>query len=145
MPGYFVSRIRLARNALFEQTHNPRHRCQPRAPGFDPGSVAYAAVDVCRRPRSGLAGVGVDFREEQSPALDDLASSPAMRAVGISFHNDMQVITHDREGQHIDGESLDLALDAPFQPRTAVLGGITTEERPPHTATDQLKGPRSGS
>jgi len=55
-----------------------------------------------------------------------------------------QVITHDREGHHIDGESLDLALDALFQPRTAVLGGIATEERPPHTATDQAKGPRSG-
>jgi len=25
-----------------------------------------------------------------------------------------------------------------------VLGGIATEERPPHTATDQVKGPRSG-
>jgi len=25
-----------------------------------------------------------------------------------------------------------------------VLGGIATKERPPHTATDQVKGPRSG-
>jgi len=25
-----------------------------------------------------------------------------------------------------------------------VLGSIATEERPPHTATDQVKGPRSG-
>jgi len=45
------------------------------------------------------------------------------------------VITQDREGQNIDGEFLDLALDAVFQPRTAVLGDIATEERPPHTAT----------
>jgi len=30
-----------------------------------------------------------------------------------------------------------LALDAVFQPRTAVLGDIATEERSPHTATDQ--------
>ena len=113
-------------------------------PIVDPGSVAYTAVDVCRRPRSGLAGVGVDFRKEQSPALGDLASGPALRAVGIGFHHEVQVITHDREGQHINGERLDLALDALFQPRTAVLGGIATEERPPHTAADQVKSPGSG-
>jgi len=105
-----------------------RHRRQPRAPGFDPGSVAYAAVDVCRRPRSGRASVGVDFREEQTPALGDLAPGPPLCALGISFYHDVQVITHDREGQHIDGESLDLRFNALFQPSTTVLGGIATEE-----------------
>jgi len=47
------------------------------------------------------------------------------------------VITQDREGQNIDGEFLGLALDAVFQPRTAVLGDIATEERLPQTTTDQ--------
>ena len=106
--------------------------------------MAGAPIDVCRRPWPGRAGLCVDFREEQAPALGDLASTPALRALGISLYHDVQVITHDREGQHIDGESLDLALDALFQPSTAVLGGIATKERPPHTAADQVKSPRSG-
>ena len=37
------------------------------APGFDPGRVGHAAVDVCRRPWPGRAGLGVDFLEEQTP------------------------------------------------------------------------------
>ena len=48
------------------------------------------------------------------------------------------------EGQHIDGERLDLGFNALFQPRSAVLGGIATKERPPHTAAAQVKSPRSG-
>jgi len=114
------------------------------APGFDPGRVGHAAVDVCRRPWPGRAGLGVDFREEQTPALGDFAFGPPLCAVGIGFHHDVQVITHGREGQHIDGEGLDLGFDALFQPRSSVLGGITAEKCPPHTATDQVKNPRSG-
>ena len=111
---------------------------------IDPSRVGHTAVDVCRRPRPGRAGLGVDFREEQAPALGDFATGPALRALGVSFHHDVQVITHDREGQHIDGERLDLGFNALFQPRPPVLGIITAEKCPPHTATDQVISPRSG-
>jgi len=62
---------------------------------------------------------------------------------GISRLHDVQVIAHDRESQHIDVESLDLGFDALFKPCTTVIGGIATEEPPPHAVTDQVKGPRS--
>jgi len=55
----------------------------------------------------------------------------------------MQVITYDRESEHIYGERLDLGFNAQFQPRPPVLGSIATKERPPHTATDHVESPRS--
>jgi len=40
------------------------------------------------------------------------------------------VFAHDREGQNIDVEGLDLTLDALFQPITAVLGDIAIRGTP---------------
>jgi len=53
----------------------------------------------------------------------------------------VQVITDDHDGEHIDGDGLGLGFDALFQPPSPVLGSITADKCPPHTATNQVIKP----